>query len=240
MINSRLILFFILSVIPLKGFVQANLQPISHYAIHQRNQVLFAQIIEQEIKKLPPLLTAKQQADALNRLIGSIASQALERGLDLSIYQNKTLDSGEKQFSIVSLWEGGEETQQKIPLTFFLYIWPPEAQARRICRNSIQYATPIHGHPIACALAILKGKLDQETYYPISAKSLLAKKIKNETLKPGDVVIDDRSSVFVHRLVCRDKEVAFSLHGYEALNEEAVRQIFSRTYSQYVYQPINK
>lgn len=212
---------------------------VSNLKIHQQNQRLTAQLIEKNLQALPKSLTAEERAYELNHSISSLAQQALQEGLDLSIYQCRMLQDGQLSFGMIPLWEGGRQAKPSIPLTFFIYVWPPEWLARSKVSTCTDYATSVHSHPISCSLAVLKGTIDQEEYVPIK-NSRLAQRIKVETLQPLAAVIDDREESFLHRLVCRDKSraCAVSLHGYGAPTDEAVQRIFYQTYLQCVYQPL--
>ncbi len=213
---------------------------VSNSNSHRHNQYLIGLLIEKKLQILPKNLTAEERANELNQSIGSLAQQALQEGLDLSIYTCRIQKDGQLSFGMIPLWEGGKQAKPPIPLTFFIYVWPPEWLARSKVPDSTDYATSVHSHPIPCSLVVLKGTIDQEEYVPIK-NSRRAQRIKVETLYSLATVIDDREESFLHRLVCRDKSraCAVSLHGYGAPTDEAVQRIFYQTYSKCVYEPLN-
>lgn len=213
---------------------------VSNQDIHRQNQRLAAQLIGKKLLTLQRDLTARQQAAELNRSIGVLAQQLLQGGMDLSIYSCRT-QQGQLSFGMIPLWEGGREAKPSIPLTFFIYVWPPEWLAKSKVFNPTNHATSVHSHPIPCSLTVLRGTIDQEEYLPIKdSRRHLAQRVKTITLNPFATVIDDRKDSFLHRLVSRDqgRTCAISLHGYGAPTDEAVQRIFYQTYSKCVYESL--
>ncbi len=221
---------------------------IQNLDAHQKNLSIFAQTIEQELSHLPLSFSPQERAHSLRMNIVSIAQQVIHKGFNVSIYHYKE-QLPYLAFSIISMWEGKSIKDQEIPLSFILYVWPPEAIAKKHDQPSTMtkmkedphncyYASNIHDHPIPCALTVIEGTLNQETFSQLAGPpDRLVKKINEEILKPGSAIIDENQTPFIHRLVCRDpnQKASISLHGYGASSAADVENIFYKSYTQHTY-----
>jgi hypothetical protein len=218
---------------------------------HEANRTLCARILRKASHELPPSLTPRERADALSRKLDVLARELLSQGFDLNAYTYKRdATSPYVQFSMIALWEGGYECKPEIPLTLFIYVWPPEqfAQQLAIQRGAAHdesdkgyYASNIHSHPITCGVILLQGTLCQENYRAVKGWPFkVARKENEEILAPGTISFDDGSLPFIHRLVCRDEgqTPAISLHGYGAPSERKVRHLFRENFERDSYQHI--
>lgn len=230
-----------------KGQADLTQKGILSASAHEKNQHLCSQFVNQFLFSLPASYTSEQRAHTLNLNLHILAKQLLDNGLDLKAYTySKIPDSSYLAFSRISLWEGAT-IQSEIPLTLFIYVWPPEHIAKQIEENNsslvknplaYHYATNIHGHPLPCALTLLKGSLCQENYQAVSGWAFhVAQKTDEEIFQVGTTTFDDNTTPFIHRVVCRDKgqEPAMSLHGYGASTAQAVVSTFVSERKNYSY-----
>jgi hypothetical protein len=230
-----------------KGEADLAQKGILSVAAHEQNQRLCSRIVDQFLFSLPASYTPQQRAHALNVNLHILARQLLDQGVNLSAYNYcKIPNSPYLSFARISLWEGGSK-QPEIPLTLFIYVWPPEHIAKQIAANiplsasdpsAHHYATNIHGHPLPCALTLLRGSLCQENYQAVRGWPFnVAQKKNEETLQFGTAAFDDNTTPFIHRVCCRDKgeEPAISLHGYGASTEQAVLSTFIAERERYSY-----
>lgn len=216
-------------------------------SIHEKNQSLCSQIVDQFLLSLPISYSSEQRAYALNMNIHVIAGQLLNQGIDLSAYTyTKVPDSPYLAFARIPLWEG-INVKQNIPVTLFIYVWPPEHIAKQAAANHLlsfedplfyHYATNIHGHPLPCALTLLRGTLYQENYQAVAGWPFqVARKKDDEIFQVGTSAFDDNTTPFIHRVVCRDKgqEPAISLHAYGASTAQNVLSTFISQRARYSY-----
>jgi hypothetical protein len=234
-------------IIGQKGEADLVQKGIASVAAHEHNQRLCSLIVDQYLYSLPASYTPQQRAYALNVNLNVIAQQLLDKGIDLNAYSYcKSPDSPYLAFAKISLWEGAG-IQPEIPLTLFIYVWPPEHMAKQAAASvplsasnpsAYHYATNIHGHPLPCSLTLLRGSLCQENYQAVRGWPFnVAQKKDEETLQFGTTTFDDNTTPFVHRVCCRNKGQvpAISLHGYGASTEKAVSTIFTSERERYTY-----
>jgi len=144
---------------------------------------------------------AQQGKDALIEHLPEIAKE----------YQSHEF-SYKDEYTMDLLWEG---EQYDIPLTLYIFVWPPGSKP-----------TTIHSHPFFCAYTPIKGELIQLTY----DKDI--KLLKKETILPGQLIIDDNSEPFIHQN--GSTTGAVSLHAYGAKNDrEVMNQFNAHTELQY-------
>ena len=245
MTNSKILLFLISLCLFVKVALQGNEIPggIRNLQAHLQNRALCVRLVENFCQTFPSHYSPQQKAESLSRNLGALAAKLLNQGFDLNAYAwNPPVE-----FSIVPLWQGAHDSQSEIPLTLLIYVWPPEAFAKQYAKTQglpdRNYATVIHGHPIPCAMTVLKGTLHQENFTAVAGWPFqVAQKKGEEILRPGKVEFDDNSSEFIHRLVCRDPgcEPALSLHGYGASSAEEVHRIFRATFQKFTYRYVLK
>lgn len=208
---------------------------------HIQNQRIFASIIDQELKKLPQSFSPNKRAFELSQRIHFFGEQALSQGFNLSAYTYSRYSSPPfLVFAAIPIWEGGK---QKIPLTFFVYIWPTESLALETQKNAPHpndyYASDIHRHPISCAFTVLKGQIDQESYTQLRhVSNPLVKQSSCETLRAGQCEIDSGKDESIHRLICRGNEPAITLHAYGAPSAPEVFRSFERVRSTHSYRNV--
>lgn len=195
---------------------------------HEMNKCIFAKAVESQLDLLQPK-TPQQAACELSLHLPDIAKKALEDGFNPHIYfYKKSARTQELIYHAEEMWEGGKDRGQNpsIPLTFFVFIWPPEDLAKQTNAQSCFYASSIHSHPISCALMVLSGSITQEMYQDCPLR-----KIGEEVLKVGDFRFDDNNDPFIHRLVCRSSGTspAITLHAYGAATTKEVDKIFEET-----------
>ncbi len=215
--------------------------------VHQQNQLLCNEVVKSISQTLPSSYTPKERADALCLQLDTLARKLLDQGLDLRAYSyEQTPDSPYLQFARIPLWQGAYDIQPEIPLTLFIYVWPPEHLAKQAAainqpasdQDPLQnhYATNIHGHPLACALTVLKGTICQENYQALEGWPFrVVQKKDEEVMQVGMATFDDNQAPFIHRVLCRDQEPAITLHGYGAATAQIVREIFISNQENYSY-----
>ena len=235
-----------------KGLAEESQKGVCQPILHQQNQRLCARILQRIFQTLPSFYTPQQRAHGLSLQLDGLARELLSQGLDLNAYcYEHCHGSPYLQFAMIPLWEGAND-QPEIPLTLFIYVWPPENLAKQaaIFHNALDsdprkgyYATHIHGHPLSCAVTVLKGTICQENYHAVGGWPFkVAQKKDEEILRPGTTTFDDNADPFIHRLICRDENQgpAFTLHGYGASSSQTVLNIFQTTFEQYSYHYILK
>lgn len=193
---------------------------------HDMNKCILERAIEHQLAILRPK-TPTQAAYELSLHLPDIAKKALEDGFNPHIYfYKKSSRTQELIYHAEELWEGRDHNS--IPLTFFVFVWPPENLAKQANPQSCFYASSVHSHPISCALVVLFGSITQEVYQDCPLR-----KIGEEVLKVGDFSFDDNNDPFIHRLVCRSpgSSPAITLHAYGAASTKEVDKIFEETRS---------
>lgn len=242
--------WIMLQVFPFKAFPthDALASGILKPAIHQRNKALFAQLVNAELQQQPYYLSPQERALVLSRRLVQIAHHAFRMGFDLSAYHYKE-NSPYLTFAIIPIWEGKGVIEQDIPLSFLLYIWPPEHIAKKRAPlnkehpinedfENCYYASNIHDHPISCALTVMRGSINQERFERVDGYPYkVVRKIGEDVIQPGQLVIDDNTNPFIHRLVCRDAKAwpTISLHGYGASTVGQVEKVFYDSYTEHSY-----
>ena len=206
--------------------------------IHRQNCELCSKIVHEMIRKNPNN-SPQQLAYIINQKIDNLGLELLKQNLNLKIYSYEEYENPSYlAFAKIPLWEG-KETNPEIPLTIYLYVWPPEHLAKKVSENQETlendsrknyYRTNIHGHPLICSFSVLKGSVCQENYVAIPGWAFnVAKKKDEEMFTVGQLSFDDNSNPFVHRVFCKDNgmEPAITLHGYGASSNKVVRETFN-------------
>lgn len=192
-------------------------QGIKNAGKHQKNVLIIAKVVENELQAKP------EKTDAVHYMaerIDKIGKQALAEGFDTEAYSPEIIE-GKEIFTWVPIWEGKNE----IPFTLFIYIWPPQGKD----------ATPIHSHPIPCALTVLKNSITQNTYRKTKIKAVRLKETKR--LQEGDKEVDLLLDKFIHSVSCQDAGLspAVTLHLYAEGSSQEVRKTFNKTFSKHIY-----
>lgn len=192
---------------------------ISDLQIHQKNQVIAAEVAATFLEK------------GIFENIDVLAKELFRREFDVSIYSYDE----DMNFVNFPIWEGKDKTG----ITLLIYVWPPEKIALKQHPEKDFYQTTIHAHPICCAFTPLQGSITQISYENVGPKA--AKPCLFERFTRGDAVFDDNSSLFIHRLVCKDEggRPAITLHAYGAPTSDAVRHIFQETLERCSYSEIS-
>jgi len=222
--------FMYLVVLPLYSIAY-----ISDDFKHQQNIQLCRQYFEQWLQE--NRLSSQETAEKIAYQLPRIAKELMDRGFDLTIYSYKTDSKNGLVFSVVPIWEG-ERVKPSLPLSLFIYGWPPESWAQHCQSPTLAYSTPIHAHPLMCALTVLRGTVTQELYQPIfDGQQKKAKQIGREVIRPGQLIFDRPDSPIAHRIVCQDEGqlAALTLHAYGASTGAQVQQIFRMTAKDYNY-----
>jgi hypothetical protein len=183
---------------------------------HRKNTEIISDIVGNELQMKPAGLDAVRY---IAENISRIGARALENGFDTDAYTYQVI-AGWPNYTWVPLWEGGD-----IPFTLFIYIWPPRGQD----------STPIHSHPIPCALTVLKNSITQENFEIIGNGKVRLSGSKK--LVEGDCEVDVLLDSFVHRVSCRENgpEPAFTLHLYAKGTAKEVRNTFYKTFPRHSY-----
>lgn len=212
---------------------------ISDFSKHEANQQILGAILEEEID----LLNAKRSVDKAHDLakrISQIAEALSAKGFSIDAYQIPDID----QNSIVSfnhfvLWEGGQNRNESIPLTFFVYVWPSKELAQKYYKDSWNsyYGTEIHSHPIACAFALLEGTLIERSYELIDPAKRKVQLIHEERFEKFEGSIDDLNQSFIHQVYSKanGKAFAVSLHAYGLPTEKQVVEAFEENSHLHTY-----
>ena len=197
--------------------------------LHASNQQILAQIIDRALDAQPP-----DPASHLLSNISHIARQLLNQGFSPAAYAVPSIDQDtEAAYQSFPLWEGASRS---IPLTFFLYVWPSQ-ETSALSPAHIHYATPIHSHPIPCALSVLHGTLLQQNYQLVdTARSV--RLIGHEIFQPLQGAIDNLDHPFIHRICGTGANPAVSLHVYGLATKEEVWKSFRETKGQHVYKKV--
>lgn len=201
------------------------------------NDPILSQVIYERLNCYPSSSTPSQKAKYLGQEIDAIGREALKRGMDLSDYAPQTLRNGALSFEAYPVWEG---KGQKIPLTFFVYAWPPESFSLAKNPTHSGYCSNIHRHPISCAFTVLQGTLVQENYADVPGYTYkVAQKISSEYLSKGSKSLADEKDS-IHRLVCQslDGQNCLSLHAYGLPTAKEVFQCFKKTFDECCYSHI--
>lgn len=220
---------------------------IADNAKHESNKKLLSIILEKELAQLASKKPS-EKAHYLSSRIIHIADALLKKGFFSEAYAIPM----EKRDALLSfnsfaLWEGDKNGSESLPLTFFVYVWPPKHLALQYNSSDPQncyYASIIHSHPIPCAFAILQGTLIQKNYaevinYPIDK---VVRLINEERIQLGQGSVDDLKSPFIHQLYCNDmgSRPCISLHAYGLSSAEKVMHYFKETLSQCTYKDIEE
>lgn len=206
---------------------------------HQTNQKIFKTIIDEELASQTDRRPAKI-ADYLCTRITNIAQKLLESGFQPDAYDLPKLDNtAVVAFDRHVLWEGEGNA---IPLTFFVYAWPPEEYALQYNVNhpeNSRYKTSIHSHSIPCALAVLQGTFVQNSFERVSAnpKDRSVRLLEKKNLQVGDGEVDILTKPFIHQLYGKglSSSPCLSLHAYGLPTEEKVMECFKNTYLESTY-----
>lgn len=230
---SFIILFTILSA-SLFGDELLRCQ-IANQTKHQHNQTILNTIINQELSTVNPTTTPEEKAAYLSVRIREIAQKLLASGFTSDAYEIPEFNKNQLlSFSAFPLWEGKDAA---IPVTFIVYVWPPEKVALKYISDTSYnrfYASCIHRHPISCAITCLKGTITQQNYRLSKAfpmKERVVELINEEQFNPGEGDVDDNSKPFIHRLVCRHNDTCpcLTLHAYGAGSKDEAFKIFNET-----------
>ena len=217
---------------------------IADAAKHLSNKRLLQAIVDRELAASNPHQTPDEKARVFSKKITNIATELLKRGFHTDAYAVPNPDQQTLlAFNYFALWEGETMSKDGIPLTFLVYVWPPEELATTYYSSGGQnshYASCIHSHPISCAMAVLKGTFIQQNYVAVSTPQQrrgIARLVDEETLHTCEGDVDDLSAPFIHRMIGHDtgSEPCLSLHAYGASSEAAVTRIFNETFSRCVY-----
>ncbi len=232
---KKKILFALLVVTAFFGVRLLFSSPIQEAGIenatqHQKNKAIFNSVIEKALQRYPT-------AETLLLHMGEIGEEARKNGLVLSAYSYVTHpDTGELCFTAIPIWEGGE----RIPVTFFLYIWPSIGEALKTEKaiDNSYYASNMHSHPIPCAFTLLQGSITEYCYlqdktHPLSPVREVGK--KKFYIGEGDV--DLNASPFIHQMVFEGegKKPAITCHAYGKPTASQVMETFRRTHNEHVY-----
>lgn len=222
-----------------KTFFLLSLLALVHLAafddsIHEKNKRIFSKVVE---SKLKTSMSPQQAASYLSAQLPSIAREAIEEGFNPYIYSyGQGTNRPGLYYKAYEIWEGGREQvpviSAEIPLSMFIYVWPPENLALKTNPQNNLYGSNIHSHPIPCAFTVLFGTITQETY-----QNNPLRKVRAETIKSGEFRIDEGKVGFIHRLVCQSQGSlpAITLHAYGAASAEKLDQIFSETSKECTY-----
>lgn len=205
----------------------------------KKNREIFDALLKEALESISRL-SSREKAKSLSVRIGQIAKKALERGFDPTLYTYNVIQkSGYLAFSTHPLWEG----QDKVPVTFRIYVWPSESEAKsrdRIAgdRENGFYRSNIHSHPIACALTVIEGSVLQRTFVrEDNSLPSAARLLEEKTLHLDEGEFDEADQPFIHQILCNDsrKKADVTLHCYHAPTEKSVDQIFSSTFREHSY-----
>lgn len=207
--------------------------------------MLFANIMQDEINQLSNM-TADKQAEYLMKNLDSIAQKAVNQGFDSSVYQpKKSVLTGFLHFTRHPLWEG---SYFDIPLSLFVYQWPPEKEALKLTKGhgnqqNWYYRSNIHGHDIPCVFTVLSGSVTQILYEEVpNHPDRVVRETRRSVLTSGCLEFDDNSAPFVHQVICQheDSHPAITIHGYGAMTAVEVEKNFMDTFEEMSYRHVIK
>lgn len=213
---------------------------------HAANQKLLSTILEEELSSFDSQLTSHQKAAYLTSKISQIAEKLFKSGFLADAYKVPSVHQETYiSFNHFTLWEGGKSSQEAIPVTFLVYVWPSQEYVLKFDKsnsNNCYYSSKIHSHPITCAFAVLQGTLFQKnfvraTFYPIDR---IVRFINEEKFKTFEGAIDDLKSPFIHQMYSKGtgSKPTLSLHAYGLATEDEVMRIFDETDSLHSYRYI--
>ncbi len=200
---------------------------------HQRNKEILASIIQEELSTLN--VTSDEKSRYLSNRIDQIARKLICRGFHKEAYQVPQINHQQAaSFNCFALWEGASQTVDRIPLTFFIYIWPSEKSSQHYHGGSYHsYQSNIHSHPISCALSVLCGSLTQRCFSRTDPQNKVVKMVRTDIFNEGEGDIDDLKQPFVHQLCNKDHEpMTLSLHAYGLASAEQVMNCFRETFAE--------
>lgn len=212
-------------------------------AAHIHNRDIVQLVMGEELANLEGL-SPDEKAFALNKNISELASKIMSYGFDPDAYQpGHCKETGYLFYVRIPIWEGGLNDEEEIPLTLFVYAWPPARHARSYDRVSHDpfncfYGSCIHAHPILCAFQVLKGSLDQITYDPLPDWPYpIVKKRQQEHFTLGQGAVDDQLIPFIHEMFSDDErdDPAISLHSYGMGTAREVVASFCEAYTTHCY-----
>lgn len=210
---------------------------------HESNQILLNTVLEEELAYCASKKTPKEKAAYLSARISQIADIMLQNGFSTEAYGVPELDQNSiVSFNCFALWEGDKNSKEKIPLTFFIYIWPSEELALKYNSENPQnrrYGSNIHSHPIPCSFAVLQGTLFQNNYELVSSRFRESKVrfINQEIFQEGEGDVDDLKKPFIHKLYSKGSgtKPSLSLHSYGLSSEEKVMECFDKNFFKHSY-----
>lgn len=174
--------------------------------IHEKNQEIFAKVIEARLKK-------QKDPAAFFCDIDLIGKEALQKGLDLSCYSYRINPSTHAlSYTRFLLWEGKERGN----VIFFLYAWPSQAEALKWCEANRWHKTVIHSHPIPCALTVLLNSITERRYERINPFDERIQLCEKQVLRQGEKAVDLNQGPFIHQLLYEGEGIvpAITLHAY--------------------------
>ena len=198
------------------------------FAFHQKNQEIFAEVIEDYLQR-------NEGTDEIYLQIGQIGKEILRRGFNLSAYTYREhSETHELCFTAVPIWEGGD----RVPITFFLYIWPSKDEAAKRPILGGYWASNIHSHPIECAFTVVQRQITQYQFQQASNRSdKIVQKIDRQVFTKGEQEVDLNGSPFIHQMAFEGegKQPAITLHAYGCTTAKGVRKIFADTGEECAY-----
>lgn len=208
---------------------------------HGFNQQLLSEVLDRELAAQDTNYTCIEHANLLSKKIIKIATALLEEGFTAEAYgipnlkQNSTLS-----FNCFTLWEGQKNPLGSIPLTFFVYIWPP-VELNSASSLNRAYGSIVHSHPIPCSFSVLQGTLSQKNF-ACCGSNPAAKKVRlchEEAFHKGEGDVDDLTKTCIHQLYNNDPDakICLSLHAYGLSSAEKVMKCFSESLSDCTYNP---
>lgn len=201
---------------------------------HANNQKLLKTIIDEELATHGQSMQASEKANFLAIRISLIAKELIKKGFSAEAYAIPYLNSGSiVTFDCFTLWEGEKDA---IPLSFYMYIWPPVELALRYQDKNAPhcYASIIHSHPIPCAFSVLQGTLIQKKYEVVDRSRKHVRCVSLELFDLGKGEYDDLKQLSIHKLYTKGT-VCLSLHAYGVKSSEDISKCFGETLASHIY-----
>lgn len=207
---------------------------------HAHNQKLLRTIIDRELTSYDLSTTPVEKANFLAARVSQISQELVKSGFLAEAYAIPNLDRNSiVAFNCFALWEG-KCIHDSIPLTFFVYVWPPEKLALQYQghHSPKYYSSSIHSHPIPCAFATIQGVLIQKRFEPLAFSGFTkrVKLVKEDYFGFGEGEYDDLKQLSIHQLYTKNGTTpCLSLHAYGMSSSENVLECFKQTLPTHTY-----